>query len=82
MAKLTLDYILRKIQGDKRFEQAIDLDEIGKAILYTAPGWTWCAADGNRTVEGFLISDENCDGDPCDTVGYFNSRIKMIEKEK
>lgn len=81
MTKLTLRHIKDAVAKDRRLSPQIDLDEFGKAIVFTADGWTWCAADGNRTVEGFLISADNCDGDPQDTVGYFRDRVKMIERE-
>jgi hypothetical protein len=80
MAKLTIKYIKETVAKDPRLDPEIDLDEYGKAIVYTRDGWTWCAADGNRTVEGFLISDDNCDGDPCDTVGYFRETLRFIER--
>ena len=82
MTKLTVAYIRKAIKDDPRFDQEIDLEEYGKAIVYVNSPWTWCAADGNRHVEGFLISDDNADGDPADTVGYWKERVKRIEKEQ
>ena len=81
MTYLTLTHIKKAIAANPRLAKEIDLEEPGKAIIYTADGWTWCAADGNRTVEGFLISAANCDADSQDTVGYFRERLRMIEKE-
>jgi len=81
MANLTLKHITDAVAKDPRLDPQIDLEEYGKAIVYTRDGWTWCAADGNRTVEGFLISDDNCDNDPRDTLGYFRSRLCRIERE-
>lgn len=78
--KLTLAHIKKAVSQDRRLDPQIDLDEIGKAIVYTSDGWTWCAADGDRTVEGFLISEDNCDGDPQDTLEYFKERLKQIER--
>lgn len=81
MAKLTLAYIYKKIRANpKKFEQVVYLDEPGKALVYTLPQYTWKAADGNRTVEGFIIDENNGDNDPIDTVGYFNMQCKMITK--
>jgi hypothetical protein len=80
MTKLTLNHIRRAISLDPRLEKDIDLDEPGKAILYTKEGWTWEARDGNRTVEGFLIAEDNCDGDPQDTLVWFRERLRMIER--
>jgi hypothetical protein len=81
MAKLTIKHIKEAVAKDPRLEPEIDLEEYGKAIVYTRDGWTWCAADGNRAYEGFLISDDNCDGDPCNTVGDLQSKLRMIERE-
>lgn len=78
--KLTLAHIKKAVAADPRLDPEIDLDEYGKAIVYTADGWTWCVADGNRTVEGFLISSDNCDNDPQDTLGYFRERLHRIEE--
>lgn len=77
--KLTLTHVRKAAAADPRLDPQIDLDEYGKAIVYTRDGWTWCAVDGNRTVEGFLIAADNCDGDPQDTVGYFRNRLRAIE---
>jgi hypothetical protein len=81
MTKLTLKHIRDAVAKDPRLDPEIDLDEYGKAIVYTRDGWTWDAMDGNRTVEGFLISDDNCDNDPRDTLGYFRSAVCRIERE-
>jgi hypothetical protein len=79
MVKLTLQMIQRAIALDPRIEKDIELDEPGKAILYTKDGWTWCARDGNRHVEGFVYSDDGLD--ERDTLTYFRERLRMIEKE-
>ena len=75
--KLTLEHIRHQVRSDRRLEETIDLDEPGKAILYTADGFTWSAADGNRTVEGFVYSDKALD--PRDTLSYFRGQLAMIE---
>lgn len=80
MTKLTLNHIRRAVTADSRLEKEIDLDEPGKAIVYTADGYTWNPLDGNRTVEGFLISDNNADGDPRDTLEYFKAQVSSIQK--
>ena len=82
MTKLTLAHIRATIAKDSRFDPNVDLDELGKAIVYTREGWTWDANDGNRTCEGFLISQRNCDNDPQDTLGYWRGRVKAVEREK
>ena len=81
MTKLTLAHIKKAVAADPRLDKQIDLEEPGKAIVYTADGWTWEPMDGNRTVEGFLISDDNGDNDPRDTLGYFRERLSMIREE-
>ena len=78
MTKLTVARIKKIIANDKRIDPNIDLDEYGKAIVYTADDWTWDAQDGNRGTEGFLISEDNCDNDPQDTVAYFRERLKAV----
>lgn len=79
MTKLTLKHIKDAVSKDQRIDPVMDFDEAGKAIIYTNDGWTWCAADGNRHVEGFVYSDDCVD--ERDTVGYFRERLSMIEKE-
>jgi hypothetical protein len=77
--KLTVSLIRKIIKQDPRLNQTLDLGEKGKAIIYTADGWTWDPQDGDRTVEGFLISENNCDNDPQDTLAYFEGRLAAIE---
>jgi len=80
MAKLTLKVIRNTIAKDPRIDQNIDLDEEGKVIVYLNDGWTWDPRDGNRSVEGFIISKHNADNDPVDTVDYWRQRIANIEQ--
>lgn len=80
MTKFTFARLRAEIAKDSRIEGDIDLEEPGKAIVYTADGWTWEPMDGNRTVEGFLISADNCDNDPQDTIAYFRERQRAITK--
>jgi hypothetical protein len=77
--KLTLAQIRKAVAADARLEKEIDLDEAGKAILYTAEGWTWEPMDGNRTVEGFWYADN--DFDERDTLAYFKERLQAIQPE-
>lgn len=77
--KLTLAHIKKAVAADPRIEKDFDLDEPGKAILYTVDGWTWEPYDGNRHVEGFVYSD-NC-LDERDTLEYFRERLRAISPE-
>ena len=77
---LTLTRLRAEIAKDPRIEAEVDLDEPGKAIVYTADGWTWEPMDGNRTVEGFLISADNFYGDRQDTLAYFRERQRAITR--
>jgi len=77
--RLTLAYIKKAIANDPRFDQDIDLDEYGKAIVCTAPGYTWYAADGDLATMGFIISKHNADGDEQDTVAYWKERVSFVE---
>ena len=77
MTKLTASIVLNTIKGDKRIDQKVDFDEADKAIVYLEDGWTWNALDGNRTVEGFILSGNRWE--PADTVSYLKQCIKHIE---
>ena len=79
MTKLTLAHIKAAVAKDHRLEKTMDLDEPGKAILYTVDGWTWNALDGNRHVEGFVYGDNALD--ERDTLEYFREQLKLIEPE-
>ena len=79
MTKLTLAHIKKAVAADPRIEPEFDLDEPGKAILYTKDGWTWEPMDGNRHVEGFVYSDDCLD--ERDTLGYFRERLRNIRPE-
>lgn len=79
MTKLTLAHIKKAVAADPRIEPDFDLDEPGKAILYTVDGWSWCPQDGNRHVEGFVYSDDCLD--ERDTLGYLRERFSMIQRE-
>ncbi len=75
--KLTKAKLIAMIKNDKRIDQTVDYDEPGKAIVYLNEGWTWEANDGNRSVEGFILPDNQWE-EP-DSVGYVKERIKCIE---
>lgn len=77
MRMLTLKIIQDTVRSDNRLEPIIDLDEPGKAILYTRDGFTWSRGDGNRTVEGFVY--DNSALDPRDTLSYFRGQLANIE---
>lgn len=77
MTNLTPAIVLATIKNDKRINQAVEWDEPGKAIIWLNEGWTWNALDGNRTVEGFILSGNRWER--CDSFGYFRRRIKYIE---
>lgn len=80
MTQLTATVIRKVIKGDHRIEQVIDLDEPGKAIVYTTDGWTWNALDGNRTVEGFNLRGN--DWETPDTLSYLKNQIAGIEPSR
>jgi hypothetical protein len=75
--QLTPAIIAKVIKGNAKVDQVVDYDEPGKAIIHLTDGWTWCANDGNRSVEGFIL--KNNDWEPADTLGYLKQRLSMIE---
>ena len=77
MTNLTPAIVLATIKNDKRIDQAVEWDEPNKAIICLNEGWTWNALDGNRTVEGFILSGNRWE--PADTVSYLKQCIKHIE---
>jgi len=77
MTTLTVAIIRKAIKGNSKIDQNIDLDEEGKALVWLNEGWTWNANDGNRSIEGFNLKDNNYE-EP-DTLAYFKERISMIE---
>lgn len=78
MTKLTLARIRKDITVDHRIDPEVELDEAGKAIVWLRDGWTWSAADDNRTVEAFYIG-RNADEQPTDTVSHWIDRVAAIE---
>ena len=77
MTNLTPAIVLATIKNDKRIDQAVEWDEPNKAIIWLNEGWTWNALDGNRTVEGFILSGNRWE--PADTISYLKQCIKNIE---
>ena len=75
--QLTAKLVLKIIKNNKKIDQTVDFDEDGKAIVYLNEGWTWNALDGNRSVEGFILSDNEWE-EP-DTVEYMKQQISNIE---
>jgi hypothetical protein len=76
MTKLTPTLVKKIIAGNEKIDQQVDYDEPDKAIIYLNEGWTWCANDGNRSVEGFILSGNRWeDADP---ISYLKERIKAI----
>lgn len=75
--KLTPALVQKIIQNNPKIDQIVDYDEPGKAIIWLTDGWTWEAADGNRSVEGFNLSDNHLE-EP-DTVSYIKKCISNIE---
>ena len=79
MTYLTAKYIREAAAKDPRIDPEIEWDELGKAIVWLADGYTWDRLDGNRSVEGFIIATNNCDQMPRDTVADWKDRIAKIE---
>ena len=75
--QLTAKLVLKIIKNNQKIDQTVDFDEDGKAIVYLNEGWTWNALDGNRSVEGFILSDNEWE-EP-DTVEYMKQQIANIE---
>jgi hypothetical protein len=80
MTQLTPYLVQKTIKGNAKIDQRVDYDEPGKAIIYLNEGWTWEALDGNRSVEGFILSDN--DWEEADTVAHLKKCIKFIEPIK
>jgi hypothetical protein len=80
MTKLTPKIISKLIKNDKRIDQNVEYDEPGKALIWLNEGWTWEANDGNRSLEGFNLS--NYKWEKPDDVSYFKMRLSQIEKVK
>lgn len=78
MTYLTAKYIRAAVAKDPRIDPEIEWDEMGKAIVWLADGYTWNANDGNRSVEAFIIAERNADQDPRDTVAHWIDCVANI----
>ena len=78
MPYITAKFIKSAAAKDPRIDPEIEFDELGKALVWLADGYTWNARDGNRTVEGFIISERNADQAQRDTVDYWKDCIAGI----
>ncbi len=74
--KLTTQYIRLVAKKDPRIEEVEILPEDGVAV-WLAPKYTWCANDGNRSVNIYHI--EGSDEYRRDTVAGFLRDIKNIQ---
>ena len=73
---LTTQYIRAVAKKDPRIEEVEILPENGVAV-WLAPKYTWCANDGNRSVNIYHI--EGSDEYRRDTVAKFLRDVKNIE---
>jgi hypothetical protein len=80
MTYLTAKYLRAAATKDPRIDPEIEWDELGKAIVWLADGYTWNANDGNRSVEGFIYAEPNSDQQPRDTVAYWKEQVANIEE--
>ena len=77
MKYLTAEYVRAAAAKDKRIE-SVEWDEMGKALVWLEEGFTWCALDGNRSIEGFIIAEPNSDWSERDTVAYWKEQVANI----
>lgn len=77
MKYLTAEYVRAAAAKDKRIE-SVEWDEMGKALVSLEEGFTWCALDGNRSIEGFIIAEPNSDWSERDTVAYWKGQVANI----
>lgn len=75
MAKLTVSYIRKAIAKDKRFN-GVDIYSDNQVGVWLDPEFTWCANDGNRSVNIYDIEGS----DYQDDVQTFLDDVAMIEK--
>ena len=74
MTKLTVAYIRNFAKRDPRIN-GIDVHPENQVSVWLDPDYTWCANDGNRTVNIYDIEGS----DYQQTVKEFLEDIKMIE---
>ena len=75
MAKLTISYIRKVMSKDKRIT-GIDIHPENQVSVWVDPDFTWCANDGNRSVNIYDIEGS----DYQDDVQTFLDDVAMIEK--
>jgi hypothetical protein len=81
MTYLTAKYIRAAAAKNPRIE-SVEWDEMGKALVWLKEGYTWCASDDNRSIEGFIIAAHNSDEAERDTVSYWKDCVANIEAVK
>jgi hypothetical protein len=72
--KLTTAYIRKIAQKDKRIDQ-VEIYPEDQVAVWLDPKYTWCANDGNRSVNIYNIEGS----DYQDEVSEFLSDVKNIE---
>lgn len=77
MKYLTAEYVRAAAAKDKRIE-SVEWDERGKALVWLEEGYTWYALDSNRSIEGFIIDEDNSDNAERDTVAYWKGQVANI----
>lgn len=74
--KLTTDYIRRIARKDPRIDE-VEIYPEDQVAVWLDPKYTWCANDGNRTVNIYNV--EGSDDYLRDTVAEFLKDVKNIE---
>jgi len=74
--KLTTQYVRKYMQRDPRID-GIDIYPDNQIGVWLDPKYTWCANDGNRSVNIYNI--EGSDPAYRDTVKTFLDDVKFIE---
>lgn len=72
--KLTVNYIRKIAQKDKRIDQ-VEIYPDDQVAVWLDPKFTWCANDGNRSVNIYNIEGS----DYQDEVSEFLRDVKNIE---
>jgi len=76
MTKLTTAYVLAFAKKDKRFD-GVDIYTDNQIGVWLDPKYTWCANDGNRSVNIYNI--EGSDPEFRDDLQTFLEDVKYIE---
>lgn len=74
MTKLTTAYIRKIAQKDKRIDE-VEIYPEDQVAVWLDPKYTWCANDGNRSVNIYNIEGS----DYQDDVSEFLNDVKNIE---